>query len=63
MTQIIHLNQKRKAKNRSDKAKKAAENRIKYGRTKSEREAVKREIQRDERHLDNHLLEPSREDD
>ena len=37
MAKIVNLNKKRKAKKKIDKEKKAAENRIKYGRTKEEK--------------------------
>lgn len=57
MVNIINLNKKRKAKNRLDKEKKAAENRIKFGRTKKEKQIEKQENERSERHLDGHKLE------
>ncbi|MEE9381546.1 MAG: DUF4169 family protein [Hyphomonadaceae bacterium] len=37
MTKPINLNKARKAKARSDKAQNAAENRVKFGRTKAEK--------------------------
>ncbi len=57
MVNIINLNKKRKAKIRLEKEKKAAENRIKFGRTKEEKQIAKQENERHERHLDGHKLE------
>lgn len=62
MADIINLNKKRKAKNRSEKEKKAAENRIKFGRTKKERQIEIQENKRNERHLDDHKLEENEEE-
>lgn len=61
MAEIINLNKKRKTKNRLAKEKKAAENRIKLGRTKKERQIAKLENERDERCLDGHKLEKKEE--
>ncbi|KTD00237.1 DUF4169 family protein [Fluoribacter gormanii] len=57
MVEIINLNKKRKAKIRLEKEKKASENRIKFGRTKKEKQIEKLENERNERHLDGHKLE------
>jgi hypothetical protein len=57
MAEIVNLNKKRKIKNGLAKEKKAAENRIKFGRTKKERQIAKLESERDARHLDVHKLE------
>ncbi|MGL5741479.1 MAG: DUF4169 family protein [Legionella sp.] len=57
MADIINLNKKRKAKNRLQKERKASENRIKFGRTKKEKQIEKQENERIERHLDWHKLE------
>lgn len=57
MADVINLNKKRKAKNRLEKEKKASENRIKFGRTKKEKQIEKQENERTERHLDGHKLE------
>ncbi|WP_419418549.1 DUF4169 family protein [Legionella sp. D16C41] len=57
MVDIINLNKKRKVKVRLEKEKKAVENRIKFGRTKNEKKAEKRDNDRNERHLDSHKLE------
>ncbi len=57
MVNVINLNKKRKAKIRLEKEKKASENRIKFGRTKKEKQLEKQENERNERHLDGHKLE------
>lgn len=57
MADIINLNKKRKAKVRLEKEKKAAENRVKFGRTKQEKQIEQQENERDKRHLDGHKLE------
>ena len=57
MAEIINLNKKRKVKIRLEKEKKAAENRIKFGRTKKEKQIAKQEKERYERLLDGHKLE------
>ncbi|RUR05372.1 DUF4169 family protein [Legionella sp. km772] len=57
MVDIINLNKKRKAKIRLEKEKTAAENRIKFGRTKKERQLEQLEKERDKRYLDGHKLE------
>ncbi|MFW2534177.1 MULTISPECIES: DUF4169 family protein [unclassified Legionella] len=57
MVEIINLNKKRKAKIRLEKEKKASENRIKFGRTKNEKQLEKQEKERSERYLDGHKLE------
>lgn len=61
MVEIINLNKKRKAKTRLEKEKKAAENRIKFGRTKKEKQLEKQEKERSERYLDGHKLEKNEE--
>lgn len=57
MAEVINLNKKRKAKNKVEKEKKASENRIKFGRTKIEKQLEKLDIERHQRHLDGHKLE------
>lgn len=57
MTKIINLNKKRKAKACTHKEKKAAENRIKFGRSKKEKQIEQQENERQERLLDGHKLE------
>ena len=49
---IINLRRARKAKERQAAAKRAEENRAKFGRTKAERVATDAERDRDARHLD-----------
>lgn len=61
MVDVINLNKKRKAKNRLEKEKKASENRIKFGRTKKEKQIAKQENACSERHLDGHKLEKKEE--
>ena len=57
MADIINFNKKRKNKIRLEKEKKASENRIKFGRTKKEKQLEKQDNERNERHLDGHKLE------
>ncbi|HAT6811143.1 DUF4169 family protein [Legionella pneumophila] len=61
MADIINLNKKRKAKVRLEKEKKASENRIKFGRTKKEKQLEKQDIERSEQHLDGHKLDKKEE--
>ncbi|WP_298622650.1 DUF4169 family protein [uncultured Legionella sp.] len=61
MVNVINLNKKRKAKIRVEKEKKASENRIKFGRSKTEKWIEKQEIERNERYLDGHKLEKKEE--
>lgn len=63
--EIINLRQARKQKGRRDKEKAAEDNRLKFGRTKAERDAARRNRQDLERQVDGHRLdsgEPSEED-
>lgn len=57
MAEIINFNKKRKAKNRIVKENNASANRIKFGRTKIEKQLEHLERTRYERHLDSHKLE------
>jgi hypothetical protein len=57
MTQVINLQKKRKAKVRTDKEKQAAENRIKFGRTKAEKQTEKMKSEILSRHIDGHKLD------
>jgi hypothetical protein len=57
MADIINLNKKRKSIIRVQKEKKSSENRIKFGRTKKEKQLEKQDNTRSERHLDAHKLE------
>lgn len=62
MAEVINLNKKRKAKLRLEKEKKASENRVKFGRTKKEKQIEKQANERSERHLDGHKLEKDEEE-
>ncbi|WP_454782466.1 DUF4169 family protein [Legionella sp. WA2022007384] len=57
MVNVVNLNKKRKAKVRLEKEKTGSENRVKFGRTKKEKQLAKQENEREERHLDGHKLE------
>ena len=63
--EIINLRQARKQKNRRDKEKTAEDNRLKFGRSKAERDAARRNRQELEHQVDGHRLKdgkPSEED-
>ncbi len=62
MTEIINLNQKRKAAARTDKEKTASQNRVKFGRTKEEKQREKQEAERLKRHLEGHKRETDEEE-
>lgn len=62
MAEIINLNKKRKAKIRLEKEKRASENRVKFGRSKKEKQLAKKENERSERHLDGHKLDKKEEE-
>ena len=57
MGHVINLNKKRKTKIGLEKDKKASENRIKFGRTKKEKQTEKQDNERKEQHLNGHKLE------
>lgn len=57
MANIINLNKKRKSKLKAEKGKKAAENRVKFGRTKKEKQLEQQDRERNEQHLDGHKLD------
>lgn len=57
MPEIINLNQKRKAKAKVQKAQRATENRIKFGRTKAEKQAEVLRVERIETLLKGHKRE------
>lgn len=57
MTEIINLNKKRKAKARVEKEKTAANNRVKFGRTKAEKQLEKAKTELAKRHIDGHERE------
>ena len=57
MTEVINLNQKRKARSRTENEKKASQNRVKFGRTKQEKNLEKLNAMRAEQRLEGHKLE------
>ncbi|WP_305986196.1 DUF4169 family protein [Roseibium sp. MMSF_3544] len=54
--EIVNLRQVRKQKDRADKEKRAADNRLKFGRTKAERDAARRRREDLEKQVDGHRL-------
>ena len=62
MGDILSLSRTRKAKSKADAANRAAENRIRFGRTKSEKAADAREAETRERRLDGFERRDSTED-
>ncbi|MGL6029488.1 MAG: DUF4169 family protein [Legionella sp.] len=58
MAEIINLNHKRKNKIRAEKEQKAIKNRVKFGRTKKEKQQEQQNHERNTRHLDGHKLDP-----
>ncbi|MBN9231585.1 MAG: DUF4169 domain-containing protein [Legionella sp. 40-6] len=63
MAEIINLNKKRKAKKRIEKEKTAIENRIKFGRSKKEKQNAQKITDHEEQFLDGHKLEKKDEDE
>lgn len=57
MTEVINLNHKRKAKARSEKEKKASQNRVKFGRTKEEKNRETLHAERSRKLLEGHKLD------
>ncbi|MGB0682866.1 MAG: DUF4169 family protein [Magnetovibrionaceae bacterium] len=57
MAEVINLRQARKRKARADKAEQAEQNRIRFGRTKSEREALDKQKDRQRADLDGKKLD------
>lgn len=57
MSEIANLNKQRKAKARAEKERRAAANRIKFGRTRAERAADKKESADVVRHVDGSKIE------
>lgn len=62
MADVVNLNQFRKAKTRADKAKKAHDNRVKFGRTKADKAKNEAEREKQERALDGKNI-PENSDD
>lgn len=58
MAEILSLSKARKAKARAGKEQTAAENRIKFGRTKAERQLEKAQETLETRRIDAHLRTP-----
>jgi hypothetical protein len=63
MAEIINLRQQRKAKKRDEKDRAATENRVKFGRTKAEKQSEKARTDDAQRALDRHRLTPKKEAD
>lgn len=61
MSDVINLRQHRKQKARTEKEKKAEQNRSKFGRTKSEKQRDLLKAEQQNRHLDAHKLDKSEE--
>jgi hypothetical protein len=57
MAEIVSLSKARKGKQRADKEAKAAENRVKFGRTKAEKAADKARTSLAEKSIDGHKRE------
>lgn len=62
MAEVINLKQQRKAKARTEKEKKASENRVKFGQTKAEKNKKKIESKRDEKLLEGHKRDKDEEE-
>lgn len=61
MSNIINLNKARKKKNRHDAAIKAGENRVKFGRTKSQKQADNTKIGELTKKIDGHKIDDEEE--
>jgi phage protein D len=62
MADVVNLNQRRKAQKRADKAKTAADNRVKFGRTKAEKTKDAALRERHERDLNGKEITENSED-
>jgi len=62
MSEIVNLNQFRKSKHRADKKNSAENNRVKFGRTKAERDATKAARSALENKLDGKEITPQDKD-
>ena len=60
MGEVIGLGKARKARDRADDKRRAEENRIRFGRTRAEREATDKEEARADRLLDGHRRDDDR---
>lgn len=56
MGDVVNLNRERKARTRRKEAATAAENRVRFGRTKADRKTSSDAVERERRHLDGHAL-------
>lgn len=54
MAEIINLNKTRKARDKAEARSQAGENRVKFGQTKAEKQAARRETENRDRQLDAH---------
>jgi hypothetical protein len=63
MSKVVNLNKVRKQKARDTAAAKAAENRVKYGRTKSQKQKDAAEAEEAARRLDQIRREPAQDQD
>lgn len=61
MAEIVNLRRARKARERDERDRKAAENRVAYGRTKAERRSAAAERAKDGRAAAGGLLDPARQ--
>ena len=57
MTQPVNLNRVRKQRARVDKTKQAAENAVKFGRTKAQKSLQSAQTEKGQRDLDSHKLD------
>lgn len=62
MADVLNLNKARKRKQRADAAREAAENRVKFGRTKAQKQRDEEEAAEAARRLEQLRREPPRED-
>jgi hypothetical protein len=61
MAEIVNLRRARKAKGREEAEKRAAENRARFGKSKSERKTIEAQAALDQRRLDGHRRLPADE--
>ena len=62
MTEPVNLNKFRKARKRAEKEQRASENRVKYGRTKAEKDLEKSRADKLRKAADDHKIGDSGED-
>lgn len=63
MGDLINLNRARKARAKAEAAQKAADNRLKFGMTKAEKQTIADSKKRLDRHVEGHRLDPSSSDE